>query len=68
MSLMGLKRRCQSARLFSSGGTRHFQLLEVVHIPWPVVPSSVFIKDFIYLFLERGEGREGERHLCADQE
>ena len=28
---------------------------------------SLFFKDFIYLFLDRGEGREkeGEKHLCV---
>ena len=24
-----------------------------------------FLKDFIYLFLVRGEGREGEKHQCV---
>ena len=27
-----------------------------------LILSSTFLKDFIYLFLERGEEREGDKH------
>ena len=29
------------------------------------LPIAFFKKDFIYLFLERGKGREKEKHQCV---
>ena len=47
----------------------HTYFIQLIFVPWysghKLMFYNMHFKDFIYLFLERGKGREKEKHQCV---